>query len=266
MNAAAPPSAAARVGRRLRGMSRYTLVVVLLAVIGGVYALAAPRGHAADGQTQKDAVAAGYQLFLTGCSSCHGLHAEGGNRAPSLIGVGAAMVDFQLGTGRMPLMNRGAQAVRKTPRYTQGEIDQISAYIASLAPGPAIPSNLDYKKGNLQEGLELFQANCAACHQVAGMGGVLTYGKFAPSLTAATPKQMYEAMTVGPENMPVFGDNIISPDKKLAIINYLMTQRSEANPGGMGLGRTGPVAEGLVAWTAGILALVGLCMWIGKRI
>lgn len=266
MNAAAPPSAAARVGRRLRGISRYTLVAVLLAIIGGTYALAAPRGHADEGQSEKDAVAAGYQLYLTGCSSCHGLHAEGGNRAPSLIGVGAAMVDFQLGTGRMPLEARGAQAMRKTPRYDQGEIDQIAAYIASLAPGPAIPSNLDYKQGNLQEGLELFQSNCAQCHQIAGQGGVLTYGKYAPTLMQATPKQMYEAMTVGPENMPVFGDSILPPDKKLAIINYLMTSRSEANPGGIGLGRTGPVAEGLVAWTVGIVALAGLCMWIGKRI
>ena len=36
----------------------------------------------------------GREIFLRGCSSCHGLSAEGAGAAPSLIGVGAASVDF----------------------------------------------------------------------------------------------------------------------------------------------------------------------------
>lgn len=49
------------------------------------------------------AIEEGRQLFLKGCSSCHGLNAEGAAIAPSLIGVGAASVDFQVATGRMPV-------------------------------------------------------------------------------------------------------------------------------------------------------------------
>ncbi|MDP5051890.1 MAG: cytochrome c, partial [Candidatus Planktophila sp.] len=45
----------------------------------------------------------GRQIFLKGCSSCHGINSEGGAIAPSLVGVGAASVDFQVGTGRMPM-------------------------------------------------------------------------------------------------------------------------------------------------------------------
>ena len=48
-------------------------------------------------------IAEGKEIFARGCSSCHGLNAEGAGAAPSLIGVGAASVDFQVATGRMPM-------------------------------------------------------------------------------------------------------------------------------------------------------------------
>ncbi len=177
MNAAAPPPPAAVRGPRRRRLSGYVVVLLALAVIGGLYAALAPTGHAADGQDQSRAVERGHQLFLTSCSSCHGLNAEGGNRAPSLIGVGAAAVDFQVGTGRMPLKVHGPQAQRNKPVFDQAQIDDLAAYVASLGPGPAIPSNLNYKNGNVAEGGELFRANCSQCHQLAASGGVLTYGK-----------------------------------------------------------------------------------------
>ena len=59
--------------------------------------------------------------------------------ARSLVGVGAAAVDFQVGTGRMPMAQPGAQVPRKKPIYTDEEIAALAAYVASLGPGPAIP-------------------------------------------------------------------------------------------------------------------------------
>ncbi|HKA03397.1 MAG TPA: cytochrome c, partial [Acidimicrobiales bacterium] len=47
-------------------------------------------------------VAQGRELYVTGCSSCHGGNGEGTTRAPTLIGVGAASASFYLTTGRMP--------------------------------------------------------------------------------------------------------------------------------------------------------------------
>jgi ubiquinol-cytochrome c reductase cytochrome c subunit len=104
----------------------------------------------------------GKRIFLKGCSSCHGLNAEGAAIAPSLIGVGAASVDFQVATGRMPMADMSAQAMRKTPVYDEKEVEALAAYVASLAPGPGIPGDelLNYERdGSVAEGGELFRTN-----------------------------------------------------------------------------------------------------------
>jgi ubiquinol-cytochrome c reductase cytochrome c subunit len=239
------------------------VIAVALSALGTLYAALAPHSQAASAADPE--VERGRQLFSTGCASCHGFNAEGGNRAPSLIGVGAAAVDFQVGTGRMPLQQHGPEAPRKKPRYAEQDIRALAAYVASLAPGPAIPGDLNYSDASIAEGGELFRTNCAQCHNAIGAGGALTGGKFAPSLKDATPKQIWEAMITGPESMPVFGDKVITPQEKLSIIKFVTTIRSEANPGGAGLGRVGPVTEGLLGWLVGIGALVGITLWIGAR-
>lgn len=264
MNEQAVAGAAAEQGR---GRSAYLAVLVLVGVIGTLYAMFAPNGQAATTTAPSGSqVSAGRQLFLVSCASCHGLNAQGGSGAPSLVGVGAAAVDFQVGTGRMPAATyQIAEEPRKIPKFSQTQINQLAAYIQSLAPGPPIPTNLDYQAANSAMGGDLFRTNCASCHNVIGSGGELAYGAYAPSLDAATAKQIYEAMLTGPENMPVFSDGIVSPQEKLDIIKYLITTRREADPGGNGLGRIGPVSEGLVAWVFGIGILVALTVWIGAR-
>jgi ubiquinol-cytochrome c reductase cytochrome c subunit len=251
-----------RLSRRRR-LASLGIVVVALGLCGFLYTAFAPsRSAASDTSTE---ISRGRGLFLDGCASCHGLNAQGEVGAPSLIGVGGAAVDFQVGTGRMPLEQHTTEAIRKPPKYTEPQIEAMAAYIASLAPGPAIPTNLDYQSADTAYGGSLFRTNCAQCHNFAGSGGALTYGKFAPSLSEATPKQIYEAMITGPENMPVFGDQEITPAQKLAIINYIRTIKTEPNPGGAGLGRIGPVSETAVAWLVGIGGLVVVTMWIGSR-
>ncbi|MEY3383190.1 MAG: hypothetical protein RLZZ17_928, partial [Actinomycetota bacterium] len=83
----------------------------------------------------------GKEIFARGCSSCHGLNAEGAGAAPSLIGVGSASVDFQVGTGRMPMADMSQQAVRKPPVYDEYETAALAEYVASLAPGPKALTN-----------------------------------------------------------------------------------------------------------------------------
>jgi ubiquinol-cytochrome c reductase cytochrome c subunit len=163
------------------------------------------------------------------------------------------------------LRNHTTQADAKPPSYNDAQTEQLAAYVASLAPGPAIPTDVNYQSADLAFGGALFRTNCAQCHNFAGSGGALTYGKYAPSLSSATPKEIYEAMITGPESMPVFGNQQISAPQKLAIIKYIRTIKSEPNPGGAGLGRIGPVSETAVAWLVGIGVLVLVTMWIGSK-
>ncbi len=255
---------------RRRPWAGYAVVLAALAIIGVAYAGIAPRtdrAQAADAQPSAQDIAQGKQLFNQACSSCHGTNAEGTKTAPSLIGVGAAAVDFQVSTGRMPAMNPGAQIPRKKPAFNEQQVHQIAAYIASLGGGPPIPSDdqVDPQSGDAALGGKLFRANCAQCHNFAGSGGALTGGKYAPPLKEATPRQIYEAMMTGPQAMPVFNDTTLTPAQKRAIIAYVTQTRAEPNPGGNGLGRIGPVAEGLVGWLVGLGAIVLAAMWLTAK-
>jgi ubiquinol-cytochrome c reductase cytochrome c subunit len=176
-------------------------------------------------------------------------------------------VDFQMSTGRMPAKEQGAEMDRRPNTFTQRQIYDIASYIASLGGGPSIPSaqQVTSSGANVGLGQELFAANCAACHNIVGAGGALTYGKYAPALTASTPVQIYEAMQTGPEAMPAFNDTTITPQEKRDIIAYVTQTRSDPNPGGFSLGRIGPVTEGLVGWLGGIGLLVFAALWITAK-
>lgn len=246
------------------------LVVLLLGLVltGGLYAVFAPKNAdaSATGVASADQISEGKQLFLSNCASCHGTSAAGGPNGPSLVGVGAAAVDFQVGTGRMPMQQPGVQAGRNMPQFDSKQTAALAAYVASLGEGPAVPSK-EYASagGNIARGGELFRVNCAMCHNFAGSGGALTRGKYAPSLMKVNERHIYEAMLTGPQSMPVFNDSNLSPQDKKDIISYLKNIESEASPGGHTLGNLGPVAEGLFAWTIFIGLLIGAAVWLGKK-
>lgn len=252
--------------RRRHPLAAAALVMIGLFVMGLLYAAVTP-GRAAAAGTTEDDVAAGEALFLANCSSCHGLNGEGRRNAPSLVGVGAASVDFQVGTGRMPLQATGPQAPKNTVLFSDEEIKQMAAYVASLGPGPAIPSaeQVDPALGDPSEGGLIYRTNCAMCHNFAGSGGALTRGKYAPSLMGVTPTHIYEAMVTGPQSMPVFTDQTINAENKRDVIAFLKTLEEAPDPGGLSLGSFGPVTEGLVAWLLGLGLLVGAAVWLGAK-
>jgi ubiquinol-cytochrome c reductase cytochrome c subunit len=251
------------------------LVVVLLGLVaaGGLYAAFAPKSAEAQ-TTQQDLIEQGRGLFLVGCASCHGKNAEGivtkhGTQlGPPLIGVGAAAVDFQVGTGRMPAVQTGAQIARKDPVYTPEQTRALAAYVASLSPGPAIPTKEEYDASGIEgealvRGGELWRTNCTACHNYNAAGGALPKGKYAPSLEGVSDKHMYEAMLTGPQQMPAFSDQTMTPEDKRQIIAYVKSLHEQPNYGGLSLGYIGPVSEGLFGWLIGMGALVGFAVWIG---
>jgi ubiquinol-cytochrome c reductase cytochrome c subunit len=261
--------------RRRHPLAGLVVLLVGLVVAGGLDAAFAPRAATAQETTSRD-VEAGRQLFLIGCASCHGKDAtgittrSGGNYGPSLIGVGAAAVDFQVGTGRMPMAQSGPQAPRKDPEYTAEETRQLAAYVASLAPGPAIPESehLDWRAAStedVKEGGEFFRTNCTACHNSVGAGGALPDGRYAPSIDGVSAKHIYEAMLTGPQQMPLFSDEVITPEDKRNVIAYVKTIQEQPQYGGIGGGGYGPVVDGMFTFIIGIGALTGFAIWIGAH-
>jgi ubiquinol-cytochrome c reductase cytochrome c subunit len=201
---------------------------------GALYSVFSPAQAApAESGTESAAEAAGRELYERSCITCHGTNLEGvPNRGPSLIGVGEAAVYFQVHTGRMPLARQEADAADKPAVFSDEEIDQLMAYVQANGGGPRLPSG-DLRDGDVAEGGELFR--------------------------------LYTAMLSGPENMPVFGDNQLTPEEKRSIIAYVQTLNSQSDPGGAGIGRMGPVAEGLVMWVVGIGVLMFGIFWMGSK-
>ena len=245
------------------------LLVLALFAIGTTFSVASATTKSELSVEQRSAqIAEGKNIFLKGCSSCHGLNLEGSAIAPSLVGVGAASVDFQVGTGRMPVADLSQQIARKEPVYNEEQTAALAAYVASTSLGPEIPneSMLNYERdGNTAEGGTLFRTNCAMCHNFAGQGGALTQGKYAPTIMGVEAKYIYEAMITGPQAMPVFGEKAITPEEKLSIIKWIKYTESEKAVGGASLGKVGPVTEGLVAWVLGIGLLIGIAVWLTTK-
>ncbi|MFF4908979.1 cytochrome bc1 complex diheme cytochrome c subunit [Streptomyces sp. NPDC001260] len=256
--------------RRRHPMAALVVLLLALACTGGLYAVFAPASKAqADDTAQSLAIDEGKKLYSVGCATCHGTGGQGTTDGPSLVGVGAAAVDFQVGTGRMPAQQPGAQVPKKKVIYTQAEIDQLAAYISSLGAGPSVPTKAQYGPdgADIAKGGELFRTNCAQCHNFTGKGGALTHGKFAPSLEGVAPKHIYEAMQTGPQNMPSFPDTTLSEQNKKDIIAYLNAVNGDdtESPGGLELGGLGPVSEGLFAWIFGLGALIAVAVWVAAR-
>jgi ubiquinol-cytochrome c reductase cytochrome c subunit len=209
----------------------------------------------------------GTTLYQQSCASCHGQRGEGSQRGPTIAGVGAASVDFQLSTGRMPLAQEQYSDVHRDPAFSRSDIDAIVQYVAALPPGggPPIPTVRD---GDTKSGRELYLTYCSACHSAAGVGATLTNGRFAPSLQRATPTQVGEAIRVGPGLMPAFGADEI-PDRDVdsiaSYVQVLQNDRGDLDRGGFSLARLGPFPEGAVAWVVGLGLLVLLARKLGSR-
>jgi ubiquinol-cytochrome c reductase cytochrome c subunit len=261
---------------RLGGLVAVGAALVLLAVGGGVGVAQEPPPPAPPPEPAPPTsapppitapppdprVAAGRELYLTGCSSCHGPEGRGTDRAPSLVGVGAASADFQLSTGRMPADETGGQTARKPPAYDREEIDRLVAYVASLGPGPEIP-HVDLSKGDLALGSVLYANNCASCHSSAGAGGALGHAFVAPNLRKSTATQVAEAVRIGPGAMPRFGHDNLDDHQVASIARYVRYLREPDDRGGLGLGHLGPLPEGFVAWVVGLGACLVAIRWIG---
>lgn len=260
------------------------LVLILgLLMTGAAYAAFAPAGQAEQAVADQELIDEGRELFLVGCAFCHGQNGEGvldvndNQLGPSLVGVGAAAVDFQVGTGRMPMVQPGQQNPAKNVAYNERETEALAAYVAALGPGPGIPDEETYSSDYLDDlsdeerdaainrGQQIFLTNCTACHNFNGAGGAMPQGGYAPDLKGVSDKHIYEALQSGPGQMDVFSDGNIPPENKREVIAFLNTLEDEPQYGGFSLGGLGPVSEGMFAWLIGIGSLVGFAVWIAAH-
>ena len=221
-----------------------------------------------DPAAGKKVLSQGYTLFSEHCSYCHGATANGSTGiAPNLQGLGPGVVDLWLSTGWMPLKTPTAQPDNKPPIFTPRQIREVAEWVASLHPGgvPLAP-RLDMKSANLAQGFSLFTLNCAPCHTITGSGDALSNGYHAPSLHGASRQVIWEAVRSGPQNMPQFGPGTITPKQLLDIIKYVKEKiQHPTNPGGIGLGGVGPVAEGFIGLFIGVGGCLLAAYWVGDR-
>lgn len=255
--------------RRKHRAAKPLLLVMALMFVGLAYSAVTPQQTSAETEMTQQ-IEEGKAMFDVSCSSCHGLGGEGSTQAPSLIGVGAASVDFQMGTGRMPATRPESQIPAGVPVYDQTQIDAVAAYVASLGVGTAIPEESQYTPEGLTaeeiaEGGALFRANCSACHGIIGGGGALPQGAHAPSLAKTTDVHIWEAMRTGPQQMPRFSQDVITDADARQIIGYLNEAHAMPRFGGLGMGEAGPVSEGFWVFIIGIGGLAMIATWIAKK-
>jgi len=259
---------------------RPAVIAILLAALAPLVLLAArapaapPSGPPivpAGGERGVSQRQLGEELFAANCVRCHGIGGRGVTggddptlRGPSVRRAGALAADFYLRTGYMPLDDATHQPVRSRPRFSDREIRAVVSYVASLGRGPGIPSP-DPGAGNVADGRKMFTEHCAGCHQVVAEGGVMTGAK-APPLDRATPRQIAQAVRIGPYAMPTFSEKDISATELNSIVAYVQYAKHPRDEGGWGINHLGPFPEGMVVWLLAIPALLIVCRAIGKGV
>jgi ubiquinol-cytochrome c reductase cytochrome c subunit len=260
-----------------------------LASPGAAAANGLPVGLASPGAAAAPpaSLPAARDIYLRDCAACHAADGRGTVRGPNLVGVGRGFVDYELSTGRMPLLGLPAQDPRRTrvlrqlpgvqfnsfpvlpvqraaPAYPPGVIAALVDFVGSFGVGgPDIP-NVDLAGADLARGGQLFRLDCAACHEWAGGGGALL-NRVAPALHNATPVQIAEAVRAGPGQMPAFGPAAISTGDLNSLVAYVRYLNHPRDPGGNGLWHLGPFAEGAIALILGVGVLLLVTGWIGER-
>jgi quinol---cytochrome-c reductase cytochrome c subunit len=222
-----------------------------------------------------EALALGQRLYQRDCSFCHGDEGGGTSNGPDLVTDenGPALTDFMLRTGRMPIGDRDERVEPGDSPYDDEEIAALVGYIDETfdQPGPGIPL-VDAAAGGLADGRDPSQEHCAACHAATGIGGAMlaqrggeTAGIVIPSVEAANPTVVGEAVRTGPGAMPVFGPGVVSDAGLDAIARYVEDLQSPDDRGGAPIGRIGPVAEGAVGWALGLGSLILFIRWVGTK-
>jgi ubiquinol-cytochrome c reductase cytochrome c subunit len=262
-----------RVGRALlAAVAILGVAIGLNLLLGPDDATAQEEGLGAQWAADDALVDRGANLFGSHCALCHGesgrgLDQPGPQAGPSLLGVGAASVDFMIRTGRMPMTDAQDRLRRGPQRFADDDRRALVAFVESLAPGegPDIPDVDAWQDGDLSLGLELFTRNCAACHGPTAQGIAVGRRDVSSTLDVAEPIEIAQAVRSGPGVMPRFLEDTMDEEELLAVTAWVMDLRDREAPGGWSFGRSGPVAEGFLAIVLGLGLLAVIMYLLGER-
>lgn len=241
----------------------FSLATLLLSVNTGPIPPPTRTNVAVPGPPRTDLAREGADLYAVHCLQCHGADLRGTSAAPALQSAGAAGVDFELATGRMPLEVPGTEPDRGAPAF---DAQQIAALVAfAEAHGVVAPAIPDVRANDaLARGRKLYESNCQACHGASADGATVGYGWIAPGLREATPLQIAEAVRFGPGVMPRFDTHAMPSADLDALVAYVETLDRAPHPGGISLASAGPVGEGLFAWIVGIGLATAVMRYVGE--
>ncbi|MGH9135498.1 MAG: c-type cytochrome [Acidimicrobiales bacterium] len=253
--------ARAQCGSLIRLGGPLLLAAGVLAISFAESAPDGPRAGAASDGAGVDAEA----IYRRDCAECHGAAGEGTRHAPPLLDAGAGYVDYVLSTGRMPLDDPDDAVERGAPHYDGATIVAIAAYVDGFAPGGEPIPDVDLSGADVANGGQLYRLNCAACHHTTGAGGALV-ARAAPAIDDVEPRQVVEAIRVGPFEMPAFGPAAMTDAEVIDVAAYVDEVIDDPpDRGGLPIWRLGPVPEGAVAIVFGLGALVLIGVWIEGR-
>lgn len=215
------PSPRAAMGPTARSAALLLLLVAILFPL---------RAESQAGERARHSPLAGSRVYGgAGCAGCHSVRGHGGDVGPDLARIDGERTLFQLGAAlwnHLPaLREHPGEGRTARSRLGPNETGRLVAFLSAL--GYFDP------EGDPEEGRRYFQEkNCAECHQVGGVGGVvgpnLDYLRY-----LASPIQVAAAMwNHGPEMTRALEERQISrpqlPDS--AFVDLVAFLRS-ASPG-----------------------------------
>lgn len=237
------------------------------AVLGWVTVLAAVvvvpdrAGHA-----QEPMVDLGGQLYAANCAMCHGTNGagitgEGPDAGPPLTGIDVAYADLTMRTGRMPIVEPRVGIVAD-PDIGEAERAAIVAWMKQeFGLTGDVP---DVAEGDLARGGDLYARNCAACHGSTGAGGISAGATLVRAVKGVDRIGVVEAIRVGPFEMPVFEESVIS-DQDAADIATYVEYLSEAPATPLGLVEIDRVTMAALAGVL-VVAAVGIMVLTSRPV
>ena len=113
------------------------------------------------------------RAYVTRCAGCHGEDGNGGGHGPGILNLRRTRATTRQATYDI-IHNGIPEAGMPAFPLPPDELNRITDYMMFLKSSPiASSATQGATEGDTAAGQRFFQANCAACHMVRGIGGIL---------------------------------------------------------------------------------------------